>query len=776
MGKVVKKVAGIVAIAAAVVATGGAAAGLAIFGTTAGITVAGVGLSTLMTIASVSSAVGALFTKKPGRSATNRERLFATIVPDTPRKMVFGPTAMATDVRYHEYTGTDDEYYWQVIAGASHAVESIDELWLDEKLAWTVGGGVTGDFAGYLTVTPVMEGSSANITSISSTWGPAANTRLTGVAHLDLRFKRTGSTKKTESPFAGAIPSRMTIRGKGRKVYDPRLDSTVAGGSGAHRTATQATWQYSNGATVLGDNTALVLLNYLLGWKINGKLAVGRGLPASRIDLQSFITAANVCDEAVTLSGGGTERRYRWAGVISEGDTGDAVLAELLTSMDAELTDDGGKLRLRCRVNDLGSPVIADLSADDVVGPFEWQPKLPLDEHRNIVRGKYVDASDNALYQQADFPAISVAAPDGIDRIETLDFAGVQSAGQAQRLAKQWLQRLIYSGTFTAEFKARAWGLRIGDPVKWASFAPLGSAFDNKVFRVVERSNPMNGRVRLKLREENAAIYAWAAEDVAPVTAAAATVYDWTLDPARVDIADAVATGDAVISRLSDTSGKILTTMTDENGRPLLKLAATGEARDGDAVTFSPTLSATPKIIFGQGGNSGTAGQNIKIIAEGLTASGFTMRAKSQAVTPGSTITDTGSTTGGGASPDRVMNRTNSGDPFDGRFEFKYSVTVGTIAAGEPGQIIIGIYVKIGGVWVEAGSEAQSASGAFTITVTPGTVDFGAGNEFGISVLYAEGTGTALTAFTHVKYTPGTAVETSLTPAGASAIPWQAYL
>lgn len=535
MGKVVRTVAKIAAVAAIVVATGGAAAGLAIFGTTAGVTAFGLSIGSLMTIAAVSSAVGAMFAKKPGGLAnSNRERLYATINPDTPRKQVFGRTAMATDVRYHEYTGTDQEYYWQVIALASHAVEAIEELWMDDKLAWSSGGGVTADFSGYLTVWAVAEGSAANITSISSTWGPASNRRLTGIAHLDLRFKTTGNSKKTQSPFASSIPSRVTVVGKGRKVYDPRLDST-AGGSGAHRAANQATWQYANGATVLGNNCALVLLNYLIGWKIAGRLAVGKGYPVARLNMVSFITAANVCDELVTLAAGGSERRYRWDGVISEGDAGDGVISELLASMNAELTDDGGQLSLRCRVNDLASPVIADLSADDVVGGFEWQPKLPLNEHRNIVRGKYVDASSNSLYQTVDYPAISISSPDGIERTETLDFAGVQSASQAQRLAKQWLQRLIYSGVFTAEFKARAWGLRIGDAVKWTSFSPLGAGFDNKLFRVVERSNPMNGRVRLKLREENAAIYAWSAEDSAPVTAAAPTVYDWTKDPATAE-------------------------------------------------------------------------------------------------------------------------------------------------------------------------------------------------------------------------------------------------
>jgi hypothetical protein len=80
----------------------------------------------------------------------------------------------------------------------------------------------------------------------------------------------------------------MTIRGKGAKVYDPRLDSTVTGGSGSQRAATQSTWAWDDNAS---RNPALQLLWFLLGWKINSKLALGMGLPPARIDLPSFITA-----------------------------------------------------------------------------------------------------------------------------------------------------------------------------------------------------------------------------------------------------------------------------------------------------------------------------------------------------------------------------------------------------------------------------------------------------------------------------------------------------
>lgn len=232
-----------------------------------------------------------------------------------------------------------------------------------------------------------------------------------------------------------------------------------------------------------------------------------------------------------------------------------------------------------------------------------------------------------------------------------------------------------------------------------------------------------------------------------------------------------------VVSRINPVTGNAADTFAAPDGLPFNRIVASGEARDGDVITFA--LPSIPKISFGFGGNAAAAGQNIVISDVGTTATGFTMRAVSQAVTPGTTYTDGTATTGSGAEPSRVINRTNGGTPFDGRFVFRYSVTVGTIAPGEPGVIEVGIYIKRSGSWIPVGSGMHASSGTYSVAVTPGTVDFGAGNEFGVTVLYSEGRPadpTSLTSFLDVTYTTGTVLETSLTPTGASPIRWEARL
>jgi hypothetical protein len=237
-----------------------------------------------------------------------------------------------------------------------------------------------------------------------------------------------------------------------------------------------------------------------------------------------------------------------------------------------------------------------------------------------------------------------------------------------------------------------------------------------------------------------------------------------------------VTTLQPVVSRLSPATGQAEDNFVLSTGLAPAQVVRSGVARDGDVVTFSPALPRSATIIFLPGGNSGTAGQNLRIVAEGNSATGFTLRAKTQAVTPGSGVSDTGATSGGAGEPDLVMNRSNSGAPFDGGFTFTITVTVGEIAPGEPGRIEVGLFVRQSGVWQQRGVISASATSSRSAIIYPGTVDFGAGNEFGVDVISATGTGTVLNSFDSVGWTLGTVTETSLTPSGASGIPWLALL
>ena len=469
----------------------------------------------------ISSSLLSSSPKSPRTSPADRDRLFANIDPRTPRKIVYGRTAMATDIRDQEYTGANDEYFHRFVVCASHKVNSIEEIWFDDELAWTVGGGVQGELTGYLTVAPILEGSSGNAINISARMGTTR--RYTGLAYVHFRYKLTGNSKKATSPFAQSIPTRVTIIGNGMELYDPRLDSN-RGGSGAHRIDDQSTWAWDDDAC---RNLALQKLNYLIGYKINGKLAVGKGIPPARIDIQSYADAANDCDETVSLLAGGTEPRYRGDGIFSESDDMGLVINQFKSSMNAITDDAGGQIRVIVLKNDLGSPVAA-FDENDILGEVSWKPGPDLGDRFNIVRGTHTDPSDESLYQAIDYPEQAITSTDGIDRTFTVDFPLVQSHTQCQRLAKQRLQRAQFAGMMSFTGQATFWKVLKNDIIT-LSFPPLGMTA--KLFRVVDITIQQDGTVPIVLREEDAAIYAWDKDESPAVVPAASDSYIRSNDP-----------------------------------------------------------------------------------------------------------------------------------------------------------------------------------------------------------------------------------------------------
>ena len=493
----------------------------------------------------LATASQALFGPKMPKAQASR--LNASFDPQAHRKFVIGETAMNTDIRYYEPSGTDQEYFDYIVATAAHEVESIDQIYFDDELAWT-SAGVQGRYVGYLTVQVRTVGTAANSIPINGGTVWNSNCRLTGCSYVYFRVKRTGNTKKAESPLVNGLPNRITIKGKGAKLYDPRRDSTVTGGSGTERANDQTTW--GGGASTNRDNPALQLLWFLLGYKINGKLSVGCGVPPARIDLPSFITAANICDEAIALAAGGTQPRYRTAGVGSDADNRMDIIQLFLTCMNGTLRDSNGRLSVQVMKNDLATPVL-EFDDNDILDDFTWNQTSGLDKAINAIHGKYTDPSGNSLYQQVEFPTISITSVDGIERLQTLDLPWVEEGRRAQRIAKQVLQRAQYRGTFSATFSLKALGCEVGDIV-YISFEPLGWA--SKPFRVMSQSIDQTGQVPMALIEENAAIYAWDANEQPLVTATAPTIYDPLNSPYILAISDAEAAADGKIVSFFQTS------------------------------------------------------------------------------------------------------------------------------------------------------------------------------------------------------------------------------
>lgn len=555
MAKALKIAATVVGVAALVVVSGGAALGL---GVSLATTAFGVSATTLLVASAGLSIASGLLTKAPTVPSSQTQRLIASIDPRAFRKTVLGQTAMATDIRYEEWSGANQEYCDWIVCLASHAIDGVEEIWIDQELAWSASRGVSAKFAGYFWVPNiVLEGSSASaFTFGSGMWNGSA--RLTGCAYLRLRFKTTGNGKKATSPFSSGISTRLTIIGRGAKLYDPRRDSTVPGGSGPMRWNDQSTWRYTaDDGAVIGENLALQILRVVLGWRIRNpasgewRLATGSGVPGRRVGMPSFQIAANLCDELVNRSAGGQEPRYHGAGVVSEGDDPKTVLDMLCAACCGRFRDTAGKLELSIAHNDLAAAAADDgLTDDDVIGAFTWDPDPSLEATPNVIRGRYVDATAASLYQLLDYPEVRLPSPDGQDRIATLDLGVVESPSQAQRIVRQVLQRKQYQRAFSAPFDIRAWKYGVGDVLPF-TFAPLG--FTRALFRVADQEQGQGDTCQMTLTVEHQSIYAWDANDAAPVQAADPIIYDRGNNPLILAIEE--ASESALWSGVADDDG-----------------------------------------------------------------------------------------------------------------------------------------------------------------------------------------------------------------------------
>ena len=143
MSKVLKIIAGVALIAAAFI-TGGGSLGFLGLAVSKGTLIA-MG-ATMLLGAAAEIAFG------PSMPKTQLSRLNATFDTTTPRKAVFGTTAMNLDIRYQEASGTNQEYVDYIIAVAAHKVKAISQIWFEEKLAWTSSGGVDSRYCGSITV------------------------------------------------------------------------------------------------------------------------------------------------------------------------------------------------------------------------------------------------------------------------------------------------------------------------------------------------------------------------------------------------------------------------------------------------------------------------------------------------------------------------------------------------------------------------------------------------------------------------------------------------
>ena len=440
--------------------------------------------------------------------------------------VVYGERQVGITRVFLETSGTDNEYLYMAGVLCEGEIQSIEEVYIDDKLvtfasALTHGSVVevdSGDANFYKDSTSHIQVQaflgldnqvSSSILSTSTNWG--ANHRLRGVAYLALRFK-------WNQDIFGQIP-QVKVTLKGRKIYDPRTTTTA----------------YSS-------NPALCLLDYLRSSRY------GKGLPNSAFEanFQSFQDSANEAETQVTPYSGGTDINvFDTNAVLDSSQKIIDNVKKLLNPMRALFTYTEGVYKLK--IESTGSPV-KTITADYVVGGAKVLGERKNNKYNRVI-GTFVNPEKNWQQDTISFPPADDSALPSADQHATMlaldngtllegnfDFPNVTSPYQAEDLCEIILKRsrnqLQVQLRLTSEFL----DLAIGDIV--GITYPSGG-FSNKPFRVLGMTINEDLTVDVQLFEHQDNFYTWTSKAEAPTIADTSLPNPYNVQPpASVTLSD----------------------------------------------------------------------------------------------------------------------------------------------------------------------------------------------------------------------------------------------
>jgi hypothetical protein len=474
----------------------------------------------------ITTAISYLIAPKPKapRQSSNDEVKGILVNKDAnnnPIPVVYGQRQVGLTRVYVESSGADNQYLYiagVLCEGGNAGIESIDEIYVDDKLVtWsgaltdgtlrTVNSSDTNFYKDGTSLISVQgfygldNQSASSLLQEQANW--TTNHKLSGLAYLAIRLKWN------QDAFSGIPEIRVTLKGK--KIYDPRLDSTK-GGSGSHRQDTASTWAYSK-------NSSLVLLDYLR----NGRY--GKGLPNSAFETNydSFKTSANTCETQVTPYTSGTNiNLFETHAVLdSEKKVIDNV-RELLVPMRAIFNYTQGKYKVI--IEGTGSSQLL-LTKDNVVSEVKLQGENKSEKYNRVV-GTFTNPSKDYQSDTVSYPPFDDSGLAVEDRHATMlsadndtllersfDMIHVTSPYQAEEICENILKRSRNCLKAEVTITSEGLNLAIGDIVT-ATYSTAG--FENKPFRVMSLSINADSTVNLGLEEHQDNFYTWESKSQVP--------------------------------------------------------------------------------------------------------------------------------------------------------------------------------------------------------------------------------------------------------------------
>ncbi len=486
MAKIIKKALGVAALIG-VAASGGILGGIA---------------KAVLINGALSMASRALMGKRKSLAGATAQTIMIRSTT-APFEIVYGLTRKSGVIAFANTAGSNNEYYDLVLILAGHQVEDITDVWFDDvKIADADINASTGVISGstkyagkalifrYLGTS--TQAASSLLDSTYTEW--TSNHQFKGLAYIHIRFIGDPET------YSNGAPANVYAMVYGKRVYDPRLDSTN-GGSGSHRVNDATTWAYS-------DNPILCAADYLTGGSQTFDVAtpthdLGFKVDDSRVDWATVAAEADVCEEVLSpvVYNDTPQDRYVLGGVLSTATIRRDNMKAILSSCAGQCVRTNGKYYLYA--GHYHTPTVT-LTDADVVGDLSVQPKVAPNDRYNAVRATYFASGVWQETEARPRQDSSYASDDGQELWLDLDLPMTTNGYRAQRIEELHLRQSRNQMTIRGTFGPRATTVALWSTV-YVTSTRLG--LSSAVFRCIEWKLSPRGSVQLTLRAESSAAY-----------------------------------------------------------------------------------------------------------------------------------------------------------------------------------------------------------------------------------------------------------------------------
>ena len=461
----------------------------------------------------LTSLIGGMTSKGMDASSGNFGSKFATRSATAPRQIIYGKTRVGGTIVHMETSGVDNYLLHMVIAISGHEIEELTNIRLNDKDLTTSTSTISGSTV--YTVTNSDYTNTDNDNNFGSgrlmryTFSDGSQTAVD--AFMNAQLSSMGTSDKflgmsyiymqmvfDSEKFGGGIPATSFLV-KGKKVYDPRNNSTA--------------WS---------DNPALIIRDYLTNTEY--------GLKAQTVEINDttnaggFASAANTCDQNVTLADGSTtEKRYTANGFTNFSASGNGIIESILSSMAGKMSYVNGQFNVFAGASQTPSLTITD---DELLASLSISTKTTSNDFYNTVKPVYVDSTtdyqgtDAEVYQDTTF--LNADTPSGESTANYVKQMEVQlpftvTDTMAQRLGRIALKSQRQTVSLSALVSLKFMRCQPND---WVYLTNVRLGYSQKVFQVVSTNLEVisEGEVpviatRLELIEIASSVFNFATND-----------------------------------------------------------------------------------------------------------------------------------------------------------------------------------------------------------------------------------------------------------------------